>query len=157
MLLCRCGLRQDFAAPNSQKNPKEQHHPATTIVPLSDDYSDDHAETPKAMPPRILPPSLSACCRAAAHQTPSATPLVACLAGLTLQQTRHASILGSLINRPGSLKTRKRVGRGASSGHGKTSGRGHKGQKQHGHVRPEFQGGQTPLIVSHGKKGFTNT
>jgi large subunit ribosomal protein L15 len=54
------------------------------------------------------------------------------------------------------VQKRKRVGRGPSSGHGKTSGRGHKGQKQHGHVKPWFQGGQTPLIVKHGSKGFTN-
>ncbi len=71
-------------------------------------------------------------------------------------QTRHASILGSLANNKGAVKERKRVGRGPSSGHGKTSGRGHKGQGQHGKVKPWFQGGQTPLIVSHGRKGFDN-
>jgi len=42
-------------------------------------------------------------------------------------------------------KTAKRVGRGIGSGHGKTSGRGHKGQKARGSVRPGFEGGQTPL------------
>ena len=123
-----------------------------------------HSTTPTivhsvAMPPRILPPSALRCCWA-----PSAAPvnsLSACLAGLSLQsqlptQTRHASILSNLANNKGSVKNRKRVGRGPSSGHGKTSGRGHKGQGQHGKVKPWFQGGQTPLIVSHGRKGFDN-
>jgi sorting nexin-8 len=77
-------------------------------------------------------------------------------ARLSLQQTRNASILGSLANNPGAIHKKKRVGRGPSSGHGKTSGRGHKGQGQHGKVKPWFQGGQTPLIVKHGRKGFDN-
>jgi len=47
----------------------------------------------------------------------------------------------------GSKKSKKRVGRGASSGWGKTSGRGQKGQKSRsgGGVRPGFEGGQLPL------------
>ncbi|PTB49388.1 hypothetical protein M431DRAFT_126138 [Trichoderma harzianum CBS 226.95] len=106
------------------------------------------------MPPRIPFPSASLCCRATLS-TP-ATSLTACLARLTLQQTRNASILGSLANNPGAVHKKKRVGRGPSSGHGKTSGRGHKGQGQHGKVKPWFQGGQTPLIVKHGRKGFDN-
>lgn len=46
---------------------------------------------------------------------------------------------------PGAKRNRKRVGRGIGSGHGKTSTRGHKGQKARGEVRPGFEGGQTPL------------
>jgi len=46
---------------------------------------------------------------------------------------------------PGSRKRRKIVGRGPGSGHGKTSGRGHKGNKARGQVNPNFEGGQTPL------------
>jgi large subunit ribosomal protein L15 len=46
---------------------------------------------------------------------------------------------------PGAKKRPKRVGRGMSSGHGKTSGRGMKGQKARDTVRPGFEGGQTPL------------
>lgn len=46
---------------------------------------------------------------------------------------------------PGSNKRRKIVGRGPGSGHGKTSGRGHKGHKARGRVNPNFEGGQTPL------------
>lgn len=46
---------------------------------------------------------------------------------------------------PGSTKRRKIVGRGPGSGHGKTSGRGHKGDKARGSTNPNFEGGQTPL------------
>lgn len=45
----------------------------------------------------------------------------------------------------GSTHRRKRVGRGAGSGHGKTSTRGHKGNKSRGQINPNFEGGQTPL------------
>jgi len=45
----------------------------------------------------------------------------------------------------GARHKRKRVGRGMGSGHGKTSGRGMKGQKARDSVRPGFEGGQTPL------------
>ena len=55
-------------------------------------------------------------------------------------------------------KTRTRVGRGVGSGLGKTSGRGHKGQKARsgGGVRCGFEGGQTPLYRRLPKRGFTN-
>jgi large subunit ribosomal protein L15 len=55
-------------------------------------------------------------------------------------------------------KDRKRVGRGMSSGHGKTSGRGLGGQKSRsgGGVRPGFEGGQMPLMRRMPKRGFTN-
>lgn len=58
----------------------------------------------------------------------------------------------------GSKKTRKRVGRGTGSGLGKTSGRGHKGQKSRaGHSRRAgFEGGQMPLHRRLPKFGFTN-
>lgn len=58
----------------------------------------------------------------------------------------------------GSRKERKRVGRGMASGHGKTSGRGHKGQKARsgGGVRPGFEGGQNPLYRRLPKRGFKN-
>jgi large subunit ribosomal protein L15 len=45
----------------------------------------------------------------------------------------------------GATHKRKKVGRGPGSGHGKTSTRGHKGDKSRGSVRPGFEGGQTPL------------
>ena len=55
-------------------------------------------------------------------------------------------------------KTRTRVGRGVGSGLGKTSGRGHKGQKARsgGGVRRGFEGGQTPLYRRLPNRGFTN-
>lgn len=58
----------------------------------------------------------------------------------------------------GYRKERNRVGRGMSSGNGKTSGRGHKGQGQRsgGGTRPGFEGGQTPLFQRLPKRGFTN-
>ena len=57
-----------------------------------------------------------------------------------------------------SRKDRKRVGRGAGSGTGKTAGRGHKGQKSRsgGTIRPGFEGGQMPLQMRVPKFGFSS-
>ena len=57
-----------------------------------------------------------------------------------------------------SRKERKRVGRGAGSGIGKTAGRGHKGQKSRsgGNIRPGFEGGQMPLQMREPKLGFSS-
>ena len=56
----------------------------------------------------------------------------------------------------GTRQKRNRVGRGMSSGSGKTSGRGQKGQKARSKVRVGFEGGQTPLFKRLPKRGFTN-
>lgn len=58
----------------------------------------------------------------------------------------------------GADRRRKRVGRGTSSGHGKTSCRGQKGQKARSgaHIHPWFEGGQLPLHRRIPKRGFTN-
>ena len=58
----------------------------------------------------------------------------------------------------GAVMTSKRVGRGLGSGLGKTSGRGHKGQRARssGNVRPGFEGGQMPLYRRIPKFGFQN-
>jgi len=66
--------------------------------------------------------------------------------------------LNELKAPPGTNKRTKRVGRGPGSGHGKTSTRGHKGQKARsgGGVRPGFEGGQMPLQRRIPKRGFTN-
>ncbi|OJJ49817.1 hypothetical protein ASPZODRAFT_139175 [Penicilliopsis zonata CBS 506.65] len=72
------------------------------------------------------------------------------------QQSRHAHILASLSDTPGAYSKRIRRGRGPASGKGKTSGRGHKGQGQHGKVPANFNGGQTPEIIVHGERGFKN-
>ena len=57
-----------------------------------------------------------------------------------------------------SRSNRKRVGRGAGSGIGKTAGRGHKGQKARsgGNIRPGFEGGQMPLQMRVPKFGFSS-
>lgn len=66
--------------------------------------------------------------------------------------------LSELRPAPGSKPKATRVGRGIGSGLGKTSGRGHKGQKARsgGGVRPGFEGGQMPLHRRLPKRGFTN-
>lgn len=64
--------------------------------------------------------------------------------------------LNELQPAAGSRHVRNRVGRGTSSGNGKTSGRGQKGQKARGKVRLGFEGGQMPLYRRIPKRGFTN-
>lgn len=65
--------------------------------------------------------------------------------------------LHELSPAPGSKKAPNRVGRGHGSGHGKTAGKGHKGQKaRSGGVRIGFEGGQMPLHRRIPKRGFTN-
>jgi large subunit ribosomal protein L15 len=66
--------------------------------------------------------------------------------------------ISDLAPAPGSRKKRKRVGRGPGSGHGKTSCKGHKGQKSRsgGGTKPGFEGGQMPLQRRLPKRGFTN-
>ncbi|KIS03110.1 50S ribosomal protein L15 [Paucilactobacillus wasatchensis] len=56
----------------------------------------------------------------------------------------------------GSRGTRNRLGRGTSSGNGKTAGRGQKGQKARSKTRVGFEGGQMPLYRRIPKRGFTN-
>jgi large subunit ribosomal protein L15 len=66
--------------------------------------------------------------------------------------------LHDLKPRPGSKHRRKRLGQGESSGHGKTSGRGGKGQtaRSGSSIRIGFEGGQMPLIRRMPKRGFNN-
>ena len=66
--------------------------------------------------------------------------------------------LSNLTPNKGSNVKKKRVGRGIGSGLGKTSGRGHKGQKarKSSDVPPGFEGGQMPLYRRTPKRGFTN-
>ena len=67
-------------------------------------------------------------------------------------------MLESLSAIPGSRKSHKRVGRGPGSTHGKTCGRGHKGQNSRSgsKCRIGFEGGQMPLHRRLPKRGFTN-
>lgn len=66
--------------------------------------------------------------------------------------------LSQLKPAPGSTKNKKRIGRGPGSGTGKTSGKGHKGQKARsgGSIKPGFEGGQMPLQRRLPKRGFTS-
>lgn len=64
--------------------------------------------------------------------------------------------LNSLKPALGSTKQKKRIGRGAGSGHGKTATKGHKGQKARsgGSIKAGFEGGQMPLQRRLPKRGF---
>ena len=68
------------------------------------------------------------------------------------------SLLSELKPKEGSTHKKRRIGRGHSSGWGKTSGKGHKGQKARAGapIRRGFEGGQTPLHIRLPKFGFTN-
>lgn len=110
------------------------------------------------MPPRLPFAQAARCCRTAIEVpliSPKQPSLVSLFAALSVQ-TRSASILASLSDNKGAYHKRIRRGRGPSSGHGKTSGRGMKGTKARNKINPWFQGGQTPLIFKHGQKGFVN-
>jgi large subunit ribosomal protein L15 len=64
--------------------------------------------------------------------------------------------LSELKPSPGSIRRRRRVGRGIGSGNGKTAGRGHKGlgSRSHGNTPPGYEGGQMPLLRRIPKRGF---
>lgn len=65
--------------------------------------------------------------------------------------------LNELSDNPGARRARKRLGRGMGSGLGKTSGKGHKGQKaRRGVAIKGFEGGQMPLHRRLPKRGFNN-
>ena len=66
--------------------------------------------------------------------------------------------LHDLKKNEGATFSRKRVGRGAGSGLGKTSGKGQKGQKSRSgaSINPVFEGGQSPLFRRLHKRGFSN-
>lgn len=65
--------------------------------------------------------------------------------------------LNELSDNPGATKNRKRIGRGTGSGTGKTSGKGHKGQKARSGVAINgFEGGQMPIYRRLPKRGFNN-
>lgn len=67
-------------------------------------------------------------------------------------------MIHEITKNAGRYKSRKRVGRGESSGQGKTSGRGHKGagQRAGNTYRPYFEGGQMPFARRIPKRGFNN-
>ena len=104
----------------------------------------------------IMPPQLSILARATCSAASSSAQIPPFLLPFLQNQYRSASILSSLSDNPGAYNKNIRRGRGPASGKGKTSGRGHKGQKQHGKVPRDFEGGQTPLKIVHGERGFVN-
>ncbi len=73
------------------------------------------------------------------------------------KETKISMTLNSISNE-GTVKNKKRVGRGIGSGSGKTAGRGHKGQKSRsgGNIRLGFEGGQMPLQMRLPKFGFSS-
>jgi hypothetical protein len=107
------------------------------------------------MPPRLPLSQANACSRSASLSQIPSQSLVSLFAAISIQ-SRNANILADLRDNKGAVHNRKRVGRGPSSGYGKTSGRGNNGQNQKGKIKPWFQGGQTPLIKVRGRKGFEN-
>jgi large subunit ribosomal protein L15 len=92
---------------------------------------------------------------AARESTPS--PAVAARAEAVSRGPAPTSIQ-DLRPARGATRSRKRIGRGPGSGHGKTAGRGHKGQKSRSGYRHQrgFEGGQMPLHRRVPKRGFTN-
>ena len=66
--------------------------------------------------------------------------------------------LDEILSKAGKYKARKRIGRGTGSGHGKTSGRGHKGygSRAGAKKRVGFEGGQNPALARIPKRGFSN-
>ncbi|XTI83746.1 ribosomal protein L15 [Cenococcum geophilum] len=105
------------------------------------------------MPPRLQ--LLQTCSALLSSNSPSFIPLLAPFL-LPAHQQRAVSILSSLSDNPGAYSKKIRRGRGPASGKGKTSGRGHKGQKQHGKVPAGFNGGQTKEEITKGPHGFLN-
>lgn len=111
------------------------------------------------MPPRIplrLPQILPFSPLDSSLAVSSKTSIPSFLLPFLHTQSRNASILSSLSDRPGAYNRRIRRGRGPASGNGGKSGRGSDGQKQHGKVPAGFNGGQTPEHIVHGKYGFKN-
>jgi large subunit ribosomal protein L15 len=95
--------------------------------------------------------------RAAPPSPPPATEAPA-VASPAIQASAPARGIHDLRPASGATRDRKRVGRGPGSGHGKTAGRGSKGQKSrtgYRHMRG-FEGGQMPLHRRVPKRGFTN-
>ncbi len=66
--------------------------------------------------------------------------------------------LDDILSAAGAKKPRKRIGRGNGSGHGKTSGRGHKGygSRSGSGKRLGHEGGQNPVLARIPKRGFSN-
>ena len=88
----------------------------------------------------------------------TASPAVAARADAPVSRGPAPISIQDLRPARGATRSRKRIGRGPGSGHGKTAGRGHKGQKSRSGYRHQrgFEGGQMPLHRRVPKRGFTN-
>src|SRR4029077_10313162 len=95
---------------------------------------------------------------AAAPPTPTEAPRPSRKAARPEPSRPAATGVHDLAPAPGATHYIKRVGRGPGSGHGKTAGRGNKGQKSRTGYRHQrgFEGGQMPLHRRVPKRGFTN-
>ena len=97
--------------------------------------------------------------RKAAAKAPAKARRTAAPAG-SGSEPRTPSVLSlhSLSPAPGATRSRKRIGRGPGSGHGKTAGRGNKGfwSRSGSSQKRGFEGGQMPLHRRVPKRGFTN-
>jgi large subunit ribosomal protein L15 len=127
--------RKTKAAKPAGKKASSPAHPKAAAAKAAAAASAASAEAPKAArPPRPVRKA------AAAPSRPPATGV-------------H-----DLSPAPGATHYRKRVGRGPGSGHGKTAGRGYKGQRSRSGYRHQrgFEGGQMPLHRRLPKRGFTN-
>jgi large subunit ribosomal protein L15 len=120
------------------------------------------AKKPAAKPARPKAPAKPAKAAAAAEHAPkppaAARPPRPQKKAAVVPTRPAATGIHDLAPASGSTHYRKRVGRGPGSGHGKTAGRGYKGQKSRTGYRHQrgFEGGQMPLHRRVPKRGFTN-
>jgi large subunit ribosomal protein L15 len=137
-----------------KKEPKKTPARKPTRAATSAKPARPHAAT-KAAPPEAPP---------AKRRRKVSEPAVAASAEVRPKPAREAVAravwtgVSDLRPAPGATRSRKRVGRGPGSGHGKTAGRGNKGQKSRSGYRHQrgFEGGQMPLHRRVPKRGFTN-
>src|SRR5438552_11987105 len=116
------------------------------------------AKRPAAAPKKAAGPAVRR--RKAAPAEPSETVAAAAAPPEPQPERSGPAAMGlhQLSPARGATRSRKRVGRGPGSGHGKTAGRGNKGQKSRSGYRHQrgFEGGQMPLHRRVPKRGFTN-
>ena len=103
-----------------------------------------------------MPPHLKNVLQVSSKSLSTASGISPFLLPFQQTQRRATSVLSNLSDNSGAYHKKIRRGRGPSSGKGKTAGRGYGGQKAHGKVPRDFNGGQTKDEVVHGIRGFVN-
>ena len=103
-----------------------------------------------------MPPHFKNLLQGSSNSLSTASGISCFLLPFLQTQQRAVSVLSNLSDNSGAYHKKIRRGRGPSSGKGKTAGRGYGGQKAHGKVPRDFNGGQTKLEVVHGVRGFVN-